>query len=88
VKFTAALRLEGKKFGSSAYNGGLGVYLASPRSDSCGVLFFEFQVAKFESWAKHELKFHLLHLRASVGNASTRNKVLGLYGDLYSSIVI
>jgi hypothetical protein len=24
VKFTAALRLEGKKFGSAAYNGGLG----------------------------------------------------------------
>jgi len=31
---------------------------------------FEFQVAKFESWAKHDLK---LHLRASVGNASARH---------------
>jgi len=25
MKFTAALRLEGKNFGSAAYNGGLGV---------------------------------------------------------------
>jgi hypothetical protein len=26
VKFSAALRFEGKQFGSAAYNGGLGVY--------------------------------------------------------------
>jgi len=31
---------------------------------------FEFQVAKFDSWAKHELQ---LHLQASVGNASARH---------------
>jgi len=36
----------------------------------CGVLFFKFPVAKFESWAKHELK---LNLRAYVGNASARH---------------
>jgi len=35
-----------------------------------GDIFVEFRVAKFESWAEHELKLHLL---ASVGNASARH---------------